>query len=217
MVRAFSSLCGSLFLLWQHYQTCKALWIFLFHMACTVYQVHRLILCLSPLGSILRISQSPLHSRLQHVACVSDYSHGYSLQVQVSFLSIHPSIHPFLIHLQTSFTPATLSSRLACPENLQRCPIWTQMPRPLQLAPFKHRKAAVLLWAPFRCPSSSLISKTLLKAFWSPLGSWWQMLQMIADVLVSARFLRTHPWRLYITMHQLCTLGSEFQADFKEV
>lgn len=94
MVRAFSSLCGSLFLLWQHYQTCKALWIFLFHMACTVYQVHRLILCLSPLGSILRISQSPLHSRLQHVACVSDYSHGYSLQVQVSFLSIHLSIHP---------------------------------------------------------------------------------------------------------------------------
>lgn len=95
-------LCGSFYSIWH------------------VYQVHRLILCLSPLGSILRISQSPLHSRLQHVACVSDYSHGYSLQVQVSFLSIHPSIHPFLIHLQTSFTPATLSSRLACPENLQR-------------------------------------------------------------------------------------------------
>lgn len=179
-------------------------------MACTVYQVHRLILCLSPLGSILRISQSPLHSRLQHVACVSDYSHGYSLQVQVSFLSIHPSIHPFLIHLQKSFTPATLSSRLACPENLQRKVSNMDPDAPTA-------SAAVLLWAPFRCPSSSLISKTLLKAFWSPLGSWWQMLQMIADVLVSARFLRTHPWRLYITMHQLCTLGSEFQADFKEV
>lgn len=36
------------------------------------------------LGHVLRLCQSPVHSWLQHIAGVSDYSHGHSLQVQVS-------------------------------------------------------------------------------------------------------------------------------------
>ncbi len=40
---------------------------------------------LSPtLGQVLRLSQGPVHSWLQHLAGVSDYSHGHSLQIQVS-------------------------------------------------------------------------------------------------------------------------------------
>lgn len=39
---------------------------------------------LSPtLGHVLRLSQGPVHCWLQHIAGVSDYSHGHSLQVQV--------------------------------------------------------------------------------------------------------------------------------------
>lgn len=35
-------------------------------------------------GHVLRLSQGPVHSWLQHIVGVSDYSHGHSLQIQVS-------------------------------------------------------------------------------------------------------------------------------------
>lgn len=40
--------------------------------------------CLSPTsGHVLRLSQGPVHRRLQHFAGVSDHGHGHPLQVQV--------------------------------------------------------------------------------------------------------------------------------------
>lgn len=36
------------------------------------------------LGHVLRLGQGPVHGRLQHIAGVSDHSHGHPLQVQVS-------------------------------------------------------------------------------------------------------------------------------------
>lgn len=36
------------------------------------------------LGSVLPISEGPIHSWLQHVPGFSDYSHGHTLQIQVS-------------------------------------------------------------------------------------------------------------------------------------
>lgn len=45
---------------------------------------------LSPtLGHVLPLSQGSVHSRLQHIAGVSDYSHGHSLQIQVSVTTWH--------------------------------------------------------------------------------------------------------------------------------
>lgn len=39
---------------------------------------------LSPtIGYVLRLSQGPVHSWLQHIPGVSDNSHGHSLQIQV--------------------------------------------------------------------------------------------------------------------------------------
>lgn len=117
MVRAFSSLCGSLFLLWQHYQTCKALWIFLFHMACiSSTQTHSLSFSIR----IHTTHQSKPSTQSATARRLCLWLQPWLFSAGSGELSEHPSIHPFLIHLQTSFTPATLSSRLACPENLQR-------------------------------------------------------------------------------------------------
>lgn len=46
----------------------------------------RVTYSLSPptLGHVLRLGQGPVHGRLQHIAGVSDHSHGHPLQVQVS-------------------------------------------------------------------------------------------------------------------------------------
>lgn len=46
----------------------------------------------APLGHVLRLSQSPVHCRLQHIPGVADHCHGHSVQVQVS-VSASPPKH----------------------------------------------------------------------------------------------------------------------------
>lgn len=56
-------------------------------------------------GHVLRLSQGPVHSWLQHIAGVSDNSHGHSLQIQVSATTCPPkSAFSKLVHdMKTGF------------------------------------------------------------------------------------------------------------------
>lgn len=91
MVRAFSSLCGSLFLLWQHYQTCKALWIFLFHMACiSSTQTHSLSFSIR----IHTTHQSKPSTQSATARRLCLWLQPWLFSAGSGELSEHPSIHP---------------------------------------------------------------------------------------------------------------------------